>query len=146
MTASPYKEIQRMSPVPRQDVFRILVIDDHEDTISLIQTFLERTSRYQVIPALTGAEGLQLMESESPDLILLDAWLPDINGVELCRQIRESRPATPILFYSAAAYRSDIEIGLAAGAHAYLVKPADLDVLELTIQRLIKDTPTTAAS
>ena len=145
MTAA-HKEIQRMSPSPQQAVFRILFIDDHEDTISLIQTFLERNSRYQVIPALTGAEGLQLMGSESPDLIMLDAWLPDINGIELCRQIRESRPATPILFYSAAAYSSDIEIGLAAGAHAYLVKPADLDVLELTIRQLIDNAPTTAAS
>ena len=145
MTAA-HKEIQRMSPSPQQAVFRILFIDDHEDTISLIQTFLERNSRYQVIPALTGAEGLQLMGSESPDLIMLDAWLPDINGVELCRRIRESRPATPILFYSGAAYSSDIEIGLAAGAHAYLVKPADLDVLELTIRQLIDNAPTTAAS
>jgi len=135
-----------MSLSPHEAVFRILFIDDHEDTISLIQTFLERNSRYQVIPALTGAEGLQLMGSESPDLIMLDAWLPDINGIELCRQIRESRPATPILFYSAAAYSSDIEIGLAAGAHAYLVKPADLDVLELTIRQLIDNAPTTAAS
>jgi len=134
-----------MSLSPQEAVFRILFIDDHEDTISLIQTFLERNSRYQVIPALTGAEGLQLMGSESPDLIMLDAWLPDINGIELCRQIRESRPATPILFYSAAAYSSDIEIGLAAGAHAYLVKPADLDVLELTIRQLIDNAPTTAS-
>ena len=134
-----------MSLSPHEAVFRILFIDDHEDTISLIQTFLERNSRYQVIPALTGAEGLQLMGSESPDLIMLDAWLPDINGIELCRQIRESRPATPILFYSAAAYSSDIEIGLAAGAHAYLVKPADLDVLELTIRQLIDNAPTTAS-
>jgi len=135
-----------MSPAPQQDVFRILFIDDHEDTISLIQTFLERTLRYQVIPALTGAEGLQLMGSESPDLIMLDAWLPDINGIELCRQIRELRPAIPILFYSAAAYTSDIEVGLAAGAHAYLVKPADLDVLEATIRRLIEASPTSAES
>jgi DNA-binding response OmpR family regulator len=134
-----------MTPAPQKDVFRILVIDDHEDTISLIQTFLERTSRYQVIPALTGAEGLQLMGSESPDLIILDAWLPDLNGIELCRHIRESRPATPILFYSGAAYSSDIEVGLAAGAHAYLVKPVDLDVLELTIRQLIENA-TTAAS
>jgi len=135
-----------MSPAPQQAVFRILFIDDHEDTISLIQTFLERTLRYQVIPALTGAEGLQLMGSESPDLIMLDAWLPDINGIELCRQIRELRPAIPILFYSAAAYTSDIEVGLAAGAHAYLVKPADLDVLEATIRRLIEASPTSAES
>jgi len=135
-----------MSPAPQQDVFRILFIDDHEDTISLIQTFLERTLRYQVIPALTGAKGLQLMGSESPDLIMLDAWLPDINGIELCRQIRELRPAIPILFYSAAAYTSDIEVGLAAGAHAYLVKPADLDVLEATIRRLIEGSPTPAES
>jgi DNA-binding response OmpR family regulator len=146
MTAHQYRKIQRMCPAPQQEVFRILIIDDHEDTISLIQTFLEAPPRYRVIPALTGTEGLRLMAADRPDLIMLDAWLPDVNGIELCRQIRELQPATPIVFYSAAAYSTDIEVGLAAGAHAYLVKPADLDVLELTIRRLIENSPTTAES
>jgi len=126
-----------MSLLPPQGVLRILFIDDHEDTSALIQTFLERTRRYVVIPALTGAEGLKLATTEPLDLIMLDAWLPDVNGLDLCRQIRQSNAVTPILFYSGAAFSSDIEAGLNAGAQAYLVKPADLDDLELAIRQLV---------
>src|SRR5262245_63615736 len=126
-----------MSLLPPQGVLRILYIDDHEDTSALIQTFLERTGRYVVIPAFTGAEGLKLATTEPLDLIMLDAWLPDVNGLDLCRQIRQSNAVTPILFYSGAAFSSDIEAGLNAGAQAYLVKPADLDDLELAIRQLV---------
>lgn len=143
MAANEYAEIGRMSPFPQQSVFRILCIDDHEDTNLLLQTFLERTLRYEVIAAVTGAQGLEMAISQPLDLIMLDAWLPDMSGVELCREIRRFNQVTPILFYSAAAYSSDIETGLAAGAQAYIVKPADLDELELTIRRLIEGTSDT---
>jgi two-component system response regulator ArlR len=94
--------------------------------------------RYQVILALTGAQGLEFAITERFDLVMLDAWLPDMNGIDLCRKIRQSNPSTPILFYSAAAYGADIEAGIAAGAQDYITKPADLDQLELTIRRYVE--------
>src|SRR5262249_20709124 len=88
MATSQNAKIRGTSLLPQQGLFRILLIDDHEDTSLLLQTFLERTSGYQVIPALTGAEGLEVALTERLDLIMLDAWLPDIDGLEVCRRIR----------------------------------------------------------
>jgi DNA-binding NarL/FixJ family response regulator len=64
----------------------------------------------------------------------------DGNGVELCRQIRAVDPHPPILFYSSAAYRADIEAGIAAGAQQYLTKPTGSDFIEHTISHLLAGT------
>jgi DNA-binding response OmpR family regulator len=71
------------------------------------------------------------------DLYILDNWLPDNSGVELCRAIREFDAHTPILFYSAAAYAKDIQEGLRAGAQAYLVKPIIPEEFRLAVAQLI---------
>jgi DNA-binding response OmpR family regulator len=118
------------------DVARILCVDNHEDTRLLLQAVLEQIHGYRLTLAGTAAEGLDLATTEHFDLIVLDTWLPDISGIELCRQIRRLNANTPILFYSAA--RIDIEAGLAAGAHAYIVKPADVYELELAVRRLVE--------
>jgi DNA-binding response OmpR family regulator len=84
----------------------------------------------------SAAEAWRLLLSERFDLYLLDAWLPEIDGFEFCRQLRVADSATPILFYSGAAYDSDIQKGLAAGANAYMVKP-EVDGLVEMISQLI---------
>jgi DNA-binding response OmpR family regulator len=63
------------------------------------------------------------------DAYLLDNWLPEVAGPELCRQLREFDPNTPVIFYSAAAYITDKQNALEAGAQSYVVKPADPDDL-----------------
>jgi DNA-binding response OmpR family regulator len=68
---------------------------------------------------------------------VLDHWLPDITGDDLCRKLREFDRLTPILFYSGAAYESDKARAMAAGAQGYVVKPADPDELVSEILRLI---------
>ena len=102
---------------------RVLYIEDHEDTRELVTLVLEQRS-YEVVTGSTIQSGVALAGSQHFDLYLLDSWLPDGSGLDLCRQIREFDKATPILFYSAAAYENDRADALESGAQAYLVKPS----------------------
>ena len=102
---------------------RILYIEDHDDTRELVTLLLAQKS-YIVITGSTIASGVALAGAEKFDLYLLDSWLPDGSGLELCKRIRQFDKTTPILFYSAAAYAADSELALNCGAQAYLVKPS----------------------
>jgi DNA-binding response OmpR family regulator len=92
---------------------------------------------YEIICARNFDEALRLAGRQGFDLFILDNWLPDQSGVELCRAIREFDPHTPILFYSAAGYKRDIEEGLSAGAQGYLVKPVSFGDLKQAVAQLI---------
>jgi two-component system phosphate regulon response regulator PhoB len=102
---------------------RILYIEDHDDTREMISLVLHQHS-YEVVTESTIKSGIALASQQAFDLYLLDSWLPDGSGIDLCRQIREFDQSTPILFYSAAAYEADRESALDSGAQAYLVKPS----------------------
>jgi DNA-binding response OmpR family regulator len=102
---------------------RILYIEDHADTRELVTLLLAQKS-YQVITGSTIESGVALAAAGDFDLYLLDSWLPDGSGLELCKQIRQFDQTTPILFYSAAAYAADSDLALKCGAQAYLVKPS----------------------
>jgi len=112
---------------------RILFVEDYEDTWEIVALNLEG---YEVVCARGFDEGLRLAQKGHFALYILDNWLPDGSGVELCRRIRESDPLTPILFYSAAGYKRDIEEGLRAGAQAYLVKPVSIAELKQAVAQL----------
>ena len=102
---------------------RILYIEDHADTREFVTLLLVQKS-YEVVTGSTIESGVALAGAEEFDLYLLDSWLPDGSGLDLCRQIRLFDKTTPILFYSAAAYAADSELALKCGAQAYLVKPS----------------------
>jgi DNA-binding response OmpR family regulator len=102
---------------------RVLYIEDHEDTRDLVTLVLEQKS-FEVVTGATIESGVALAGSQHFDLYLLDSWLPDGSGLDLCRQIREFDKATPILFYSAAAYEIDRAEAMSSGAQAYLIKPS----------------------
>ena len=106
-----------------KNIPRVLYIEDHEDTRELVTLVLEQRS-VEVVTGSTIATGIALAGSQNFDLYLLDSWLPDGSGLDLCRQIREFDKATPILFYSAAAYEIDRNQALNCGAQAYLIKPS----------------------
>ena len=93
---------------------------------------------YEPVIASSVSDALQSARSGGLALCILDHWLTGSNGVQLCRQIREFDPHTPIIIYSGAGYLSDITMGIEAGAQAYLVKP-DFDQLKPTIDRLIDE-------
>lgn len=123
-----------MAPEPRK---RILCVDDDEDTRNMMRALLDEYG-YEAVIAASVSDALERARSGGLALCILDHWLTESNGIELCQQIRTFDSATPILFYSGAAYKTDIQNGLDAGAQAYLIKP-DFDHLKPTISRLIDE-------
>jgi DNA-binding response OmpR family regulator len=121
---------------------RVLLVDDEEDARDLVTlTLIE----YTLICARDFDEGLRLAQQRGFDLYILDSWMPDKSGVELCRAIREFDPHTPILFYSAAAYGRDIEEAIRAGAQDYLVKPIIPNELRQVVAQLLSAQGETAS-
>lgn len=116
---------------------RVLYIEDHEDTRELVTMVLEQRS-YQVVTGSTIESGIALAGSQRFDLYLLDSWLPDGSGLDLCKKIREFDEATPIVFYSAAAYEIDREQAIQSGAQAYLTKPTQPSELCNLVTSLIE--------
>lgn len=102
---------------------RVLYIEDHDDTRELVTLVLQQRC-YEVVTGTTIKTGVFLAGSQKFDLYLLDSWLPDGSGLELCKQIRAFDKATPIVFYSAAAYETDRAQAIESGAQAYLIKPS----------------------
>jgi two-component system, OmpR family, alkaline phosphatase synthesis response regulator PhoP len=102
----------------------VLVVDDEEDIVALITHNLEREG-YGVISALTGEDGLELLKTKKVDLVILDLMLPGIQGLEVCRHIRESQNHrhTPVLILSAKDDEVDRVLGLEIGADDYITKP-----------------------
>ena len=116
---------------------RVLYIEDHEDTRELVTLVLEQRS-YEVVTGSTIERGVALAGSERFDLYLLDSWLPDGSGLDLCRKIRQFDKATPIVFYSAAAYEIDKDQAINSGAQAYLIKPSQPSELCSLVTSLIE--------
>lgn len=128
-----------MQPTKR----RILCVDDDEDTCFMLTNLLEQEN-YEVITVKRVSEALQLAQNESFNLYIFDEWFPREAGLGLCRKVREFDPHTPIIFYSGAAFESDKEEALYAGAQAFVAKPY-VEELVNTVHRLLadqQDTPT----
>ena len=119
-----------MDGIAGPDKKRILFVDDDDDTCEMIVVCFPQ---FEFVTADSMTAGLRLAQSRRFDLYLLDNWLPDGTGIELCRQIRQFDPCTPVVFYSAVANESDIQHALSAGAQAYVVKPESIEKLERVI-------------
>ncbi len=115
---------------------KILIVDDEAHFRSALRRFLEKTHR--VIEADTGASGLQLAQSEEPDLVLLDIGLPDASGLDLLPRFKEIRPSPAVVMITAFDRVKDVVLAIKQGAFDYLVKPVDLDEFEVTIQNALK--------
>jgi DNA-binding NtrC family response regulator len=114
--------------------FKILVVDDEPILRDSLEIAL-KTSGYEVLTARTGEEGLEQFRKENPDLILLDHWLPGINGDEVLRRIKEEDPEIPIIIMTA---QGSIEMAvnlMKMGAFDFLVKPFELDQVEDLIKK-----------
>ena len=123
--------------MPTHNTPRVLYVEDHEDTRELVTLVLEQKS-YEVVTGSTIKSGVALAYSQEFDLYLLDSWLPDGSGLDLCRLIREFDQETPILFYSAAAYEIDRVEAIRSGAQAYLIKPSHPSELCSLVTSLIE--------
>lgn len=103
---------------------KILVVDDDVDTLRLVGIMLERQG-YKILAAENGQRALEIAAKEKPDLILLDIMMPDIDGFEIARRIRDDSVIgdTPIIMFTAKVQVGDKVTGLEAGADVYLTKP-----------------------
>ena len=100
---------------------KVLVVDDDVDLVDLT-TYALRREGYSVLSAIDGQQALLRWESEKPDIIVLDANLPKLNGFEVCRRIRQESD-TPIIMLTARDEEEDILRGLQFGADDYMTKP-----------------------
>src|SRR5258706_4641714 len=117
----------------------ILIVEDNYDTQRVISTQLTHFN-YSPICKSSGQEALEWLEHNHADLVLLDIMLPDISGMDICRQIRMRHPANtlPILMLSALGQDSDDRVqGLQAGANDFMAKPYHLDELLARITVLL---------
>jgi two-component system response regulator PilR (NtrC family) len=116
---------------------RILHVDDDPDIRLMISASLHEFG-YVVATAGTNAEALELARQLKFDLCILDVRLPDGNGIELCQEIQNLQPKTPVLYYSAYASDEEQEAALSVCGDAYLKKPVSATKLEQTIAELLK--------
>lgn len=101
---------------------KILVVDDEESIVTLIKYNLEQ-SGYEVITAFDGEQGKNKAIDEQPDLIILDLMLPKLDGIEVCKQLRQQKVMTPIFMLTAKDDEFDKIFGLEIGADDYMTKP-----------------------
>ena len=121
-----------MPPEPR----RVLCAEPSEDICTLLSTMLGHNG-YEVVPAASVHDCLELARTQRFDLYMLDDDYIDGTAVELCKQLRVLTPETPILFFSTAALERDRQLGLAAGASAYLTKPDDIFEIVETVNSIL---------
>jgi DNA-binding response OmpR family regulator len=114
---------------------RILYAEDHADTREFV-AFVLTQNNCEVVTTDSYDHALLLARKDNFDLYILDNWLPDKSGVDLCLRLREIDPTTPILFYSGAALETDKTTALSSGAQAYITKPADCDELVAAVFHL----------
>lgn len=118
---------------------KILVIDDEETTVQLISILLERRG-YEVIKAYRAEDGLRKAYRTHPDLVLLDIMMPNMDGWEVCRRLRELSDV-PIIFLTARSEIRDVVKGLEMGADDYIVKPYDNDELVARVKAHLRRAP-----
>jgi two-component system alkaline phosphatase synthesis response regulator PhoP len=118
---------------------KILVVDDEPDTLIPLTRALE-ADNYIVIGAADGAEALEKVTAETPDLILLDLMLPKVNGYEVCMRLKEDSLTRhiPIIMLSAKGELKDKVLGIEIGADDYVTKPFDLLELKTRIRALLR--------
>lgn len=100
---------------------RVLVIDDEENICELITLYFEKAG-YEVICAGDGAEGIEMIQSQKPDLVILDLMLPGMDGLDVCKEIRKTSNV-PLIMLSARVDEVDRVLGLEIGADDYVTKP-----------------------
>jgi two-component system phosphate regulon response regulator PhoB len=118
---------------------KILVVDDDPDIRRLVQYNLEKEG-YQAITASDGEQALRLVASEMPQLVILDLMLPDMDGLEFCRKMKQDEPTSgiPIIMLTAKGEEVDRVVGFELGAEDYITKPFSPRELVLRVKAILK--------
>ena len=121
-------------PIPK-----VLVVDDEPNIRELVQVAL-KFHGCAVTTSATGMDALQLAAVDSPDLIVLDVMLPDIDGFEVCRRLRASANDVPVIFLTARDTTSDTVTGLTLGGDDYITKPFSVEALVARVRAVLRRT------
>ncbi len=135
-TAMTDNESKELPPIPASQI-RVLAIEDNQLTSDLLTRTLSRAG-YQLEVCSRGMDGLEMLDAQQFDVVLLDLSLPDMDGLQLCRSLRGGGDNTPILMLSARDQLHDRVEGLRIGADDYLTKPFKTVELEARIQALVR--------
>ncbi len=119
---------------------KILVVDDEQDLVETIRLKLS-SEGYKVEAAYTGIQALEKAKQSKPDLILLDIMMPELNGYQVCKKIKEDNTLKniPVVMLTAKAQESDKFWGLETGADDYITKPFEFSSLLKTISKHLKN-------
>ncbi len=115
---------------------KIVLVDDEPEILTLVRDYLSREG-FLVLTAINGVDGMILIEREKPDLVLLDWMLPGLNGLEMCKRLRETS-SIPIIMLTAKSEEVDRVLGLEFGADDYVVKPFSLRELLARIKTVLR--------
>lgn len=113
---------------------KILVVDDEKNILKLYKAELEDEG-YTVVTANSGREALDIYEQEKPDIITLDIMMPEMDGIQVLRQIKQKTPDIPIVMLTAYDYRDDFSVWV---SDSYVVKSSDLTQLKATIRQILE--------
>jgi len=116
---------------------KVLIVEDEQNIVDILSFNLSREG-YDTLEAYDGATGLQLALEQDPDLILLDLMLPEMNGFDVCRQVRQAGRSTPILMLTAREEEADKVLGLELGADDYITKPFSMRELLARVKANIR--------
>lgn len=119
---------------------KILVIEDESNVVNLLKRGLEEEG-YEISVAMDGLSGYEMAGKHQFDLMIMDIMLPGMNGMEICRKLREQKIATPILMLTALGSTENIVSGLDSGADDYLVKPFNFAELLARMRTLFRRKP-----
>jgi two-component system OmpR family response regulator len=136
------QEVIAMATATAENAQRILVVDDESSISDLISTSL-RFVGFDVRTAANGAQALQIAEEFKPHAMVLDVMLPDLNGFEVCKQIRNEGVETGVLFLTAKDGMDDKVKGLTLGGDDYMTKPFSLEELVARLRALLRRTGVT---
>ena len=118
-------------------MFNILVVDDDVNTNKLMSAVL-KSDNYTVYSAKNGFEALEILQNKSVDIIVLDIMMPEMDGYELTKILREKGSEIPILMVTAKQMREDLKQGFIVGIDDYMTKPVDEEEMLLRIKALLR--------
>ena len=125
--------------IPRGEVLRLLIVDDHEVVRAGLRMLLKRWPSIDVIgEAATAAEGVEECQRLMPDVVLLDMRLPDVTGLQACREIRAISPQIKVIFLTAFADEDAVLSAVFAGADGYLLKEIGGEALVSAIETVAR--------
>jgi CheY-like chemotaxis protein len=117
--------------------FTVLVVDDEQEIVELIRNYFQRHGSYEVVTASDGISALLEVGRVKPDLLILDIMIPGVDGIEVCRRIKND-PSNKTVIIAVSGTADKEKKALQAGADAFMPKPVDLDKLHAEALRLLR--------